>query len=199
MEQEVRFAENVILIDVAFLNEIVNNSKGFLEERIGRKLPMIDLPGWLDCLALDAGLQTGDNDIQVILVRDEACHELKCCEPAALDELDGKACRTNLGEMVFQCVSSVRIASTEQLYLDLMTLALDAKEVKRLLLVSFQPLYGDKVEEGLRSFFKDKEEKECGKAVYFTMEEPLEPVLCPWELVFYSLGHAFGIQPEELK
>lgn len=193
------FAENVILIDVAFINEIVSNSRSFLERKIGRTLPPVDLVGWLECLALDAGIQTGDNEIQIILVHDEASHTLKCCEPSELDNLDGKACRTRVGEMAFHCVTPARITNPEELFLDLMTLALDAKEVKRLLLVPFQPLYGDRVEDGLRKFFRGKEEKEWDKATYFTMEEPVEPAGFRWELVFFSLGHALGIKPDELK
>lgn len=199
MEQNVSFAENVVLIDAAFLNEIVSKSRSFLEGKIGRTLPPLDLVGWLECLALDAGIQTADNDMQIILVHGESCHTLKHCEPSELDNLDGKACRTAVGEMAFQCVTPARITNPEELFLDLMTLALDAKEVKRLLLVSFQPLYGDKVEGGLRRFFKGKEEKEWEKAVYFTLEKPVEPVGFRWELVFFSLGHALGIEPDELK
>lgn len=199
MEQKVNFAENVAVIDVAFLNEIVSNSRSFLEKKIGRTLPPLDLVGWLECLAWDAGIETMDNEMQIILVHDESCHTLRHCEPSDLDNLDGKACRTKVGEMAFHCVTPARITNPEELFLDLMTLALDAKEVKRLLLVPFQPLYGDRVEDGLRKFFRGKEEKEWDKAIYFTLEEPMEPAGFRWELVFYSLGHALGIKPDELK
>ena len=41
-------------------------------------------------------------------------------------------------------------------------------------------------------------EEERGKAVYFITEEPLSPVYCRLEPVFYSLAHAFGIKSDEL-
>jgi hypothetical protein len=54
------------------------------------------------------------------------------------------------------------------------------------------------LEEKLAGFFKDKSEEERGKAVYFITEEPLSPVYCRLEPVFYSLAHAFGIKSDEL-
>ena len=47
MEDKIKFPANVILIDVAFLNEVVNGAKNFLEGKLGRKLPDVDLPAWL--------------------------------------------------------------------------------------------------------------------------------------------------------
>ena len=57
MEDKIKFPANVILIDVAFLNEVVYGAKNFLEGKLGRKLPDVDLPAWLSYLALDAGLR----------------------------------------------------------------------------------------------------------------------------------------------
>ncbi|MCO7113555.1 hypothetical protein NIB75_16875 [Bacteroides uniformis] len=54
------------------------------------------------------------------------------------------------------------------------------------------------MEEKLAGFFKDKSEEERGKVVYFITEEPLSPVYCRLEPVFYSLAHAFGIKSDEL-
>ena len=52
MEDKIKFPANVILIDVAFLNEVVYGAKNFLEGKLGRKLPDVDLPAWLSYLAL---------------------------------------------------------------------------------------------------------------------------------------------------
>lgn len=199
MEDKVKFSENVMLIDVAFLNELVCNVKTFLSTKIGRELPDLDLPAWLSYLALDAGLRGIDNEIQVLMVHDGASANLKCCMPSDLNQLDGMACRTPLGEFSFASVSAADIVSCEQLFFDLMNLALNSSEVKRLMLVPFHSLYGYKVEEALRKFFKGKNEEECSKAIYFMMEEPLEPILCSWDFVVYSITEAFGIQSDELK
>lgn len=198
MEDCTKFSENVMLIDVAFLNEIVRNVKDVLGTRLGRELPPVDLPAWLSYLALDAGLRAGDNKMEVIWVRDRDSHVLDACEPSDLERLDRMACRTPLGEFRFSSASSSGMVSTGELYLDLMDFALDDVGVKCLVLLPFHPAYGDKVEEKLGKSFKDKPEEERSKAVYFTLKEPLRPVHCQHEPVFYSLAHAFGVNPDEL-
>ena len=198
MEDKIKFPANVILIDVAFLNEVVYGAKNFLEGKLGRKLPDVDLPAWLSYLALDAGLREQENEVEVLLVHTPAADVLKCCEPSDVNRLNHQACRTPLGEFSFSSVTSSGLVSTEELFLDLMNLALDSADVKCLMLLPFHQVYGNGVEEKLAGFFKDKNEEERGKAVYFITEEPLSPVYCRLEPVFYSLAHAFGIKSDEL-
>lgn len=199
MEDKVKFSENVLLIDAAFLNEVACNAKEFLGARLGRELPNIDLPAWLSYLALDAGLRGNDNEIQILLLHHEDVRKLECCEPSGLDDLNGKACRMPLGEFLFSCVTPAGMTSCEELYLDLMSLALDSADVKRLMLVPFHPSYGERVEEELNKYFNGKSEEECGRAVYFVMEKPMQPILSRWDFIIYSLAQAFGIKSDELK
>ena len=77
MEDKIKFPANVILIDVAFLNEVVYGAKNFLEGKLGRKLPDVDLPAWLSYLALDAGLREQENEVEVLLVHTPAADVLK--------------------------------------------------------------------------------------------------------------------------
>ena len=51
------------------------------------------------------------------------------------EPVDGKACRTALGELSFSVVSAEGLASSQNLYEDLMRLVLNDTAVKRLLLV----------------------------------------------------------------
>lgn len=158
----------------------------------------VDLPAWLSYLALDAGLREQENEVEVLLVHTPAADVLKCCEPSDVNKLNHQACRTPLGEFAFSSVTSSGLVSTEELFLDLMNLALDSADVKCLMLLPFHQVYGNGVEEKLAGFFKDKSEEERGKVVYFITEEPLSPVYCRLEPVFYSLAHAFGIKSDEL-
>jgi hypothetical protein len=176
----------------------VYGARNFLEGKLGRKLPDVDLPAWLSYLALDAGLREQENEVEVLLVHTPAADVLKCCEPSDVNKLNHQACRTPLGEFAFSSVTSSGLVSTEELFLDLMNLALDSADVKCLMLLPFHQVYGNGVEEKLAGFFKDKSEEERGKAVYFITEEPLSPVYCRLEPVFYSLAHAFGIKSDEL-
>ena len=52
MTNDVKFSKNVILIDVAFVNEVIAKSKKPMEEQLGRELPNIDLPAWLSYLEM---------------------------------------------------------------------------------------------------------------------------------------------------
>ena len=79
-----------------------------------------------------------------------------------------------------------------------MNLALDSADVKCLMLLPFHQVYGNGVEEKLAGFFKDKNEKNGAKLCTSFTEEPLNPVYCRLEPVFYSLAHAFGIKSDEL-
>ena len=149
MEDKIKFPANVILIDVAFLNEVVYGAKNFLEGKLGRKLPDVDLPAWLSYLALDAGLREQENEVEVLLVHTPAADVLKCCEPSDVNRLNHQACRTPLGEFTFSSVTSSGLVSTEELFLDLMNLALDSADVKCLMLLPFHQVYGNGVEEKL--------------------------------------------------
>lgn len=200
MDNNIKFSESVILIDVSFLNETVGDIKSYMGERLGRELPDVDLPAWLSYVALDAGLRKGDNEIQVLLVHDGGVEALPHCLPASLKELDGRACRTSVGEFAFSCVTAADITTSADLFLDLMELALDSADVKRLALVPFHRLYAGRVEEGLRKFYEEKKVKETTgcQVVYFMMAAPEKPVPCTCDSVLYSLSHVLGIQPEEL-
>ena len=88
MEDKIKFPANVILIDVAFLNEVVYGAKNFLEGKLGRKLPDVDLPAWLSYLALDAGLREQENEVEVLLVHTPAADVLKCCEPSDVNKTE---------------------------------------------------------------------------------------------------------------
>lgn len=151
------FAENVMLIDVALLNGAIDGARAALSSVLGRTLPDLDLPAWLSYLALDAGLREGENEIQVILIRDDATCSLKGCSPSELEQLRGQACRTPLGEFVFAEASPAGMTDTEDLFMDLMTLALDAKSVKSLTLLPDGNTYGNRVAERLQELLKDKE------------------------------------------
>ena len=76
-------------------------------------------------------------------------HILKCCEPSDVNKLNHQACRTPLGEFAFSSVTSSGLVSTEELFLDLMNLALDSADVKCLMLLPFHQVYGNGVEEKL--------------------------------------------------
>ena len=171
MESKVKFSENVIIVDAGFLQATVSGLRTFFENNLGRALPLLDLPSWLSYVALDAGLREGDNEIQVLLVHDEATRNLSCCTPSVLADFDGKACRTPLGEFVFANVTSAGLAKTSDLFVDLLHLAIDSNDVKRMVLV---PTMGEAVhvQHVLNELDGEKGADVLGKAWLFSMEKP---------------------------
>lgn len=199
MNEQIKFSPNVLLIDVSFINQFVAASKQMLSERLGRTLPDLDLPAWLTYLALDAGLREGDNEVQVLLVHDASTRRLQACQPADLESLNGMACRTPLGEFLFSCVTPADIATREELFLDLMTLAQDSADVQCLGLLPSHPEYGRKMEEELTKLLADKDAEACRKVLYFTLSQPSPEWKFRTDFATFSLLKAFGVKAEELK
>ena len=71
MENDMKMAETVILIDAPFLDWLITDLKKHFEQRLGRSLKNADLSDLLVYLALDAGVQPGDNRIQVFFIYEE--------------------------------------------------------------------------------------------------------------------------------
>lgn len=198
MQNEIKFAENVILLDVEFVNNVVGQLKTILEDKLKRNLPQLDLVQWLSYVCLDAGLRGDKNEIQVLLLHKTSEKALDNCYPNSISEIDGKACRDALGEFVFYAANSARIVEKEQLFIDLMTLAIDSADVKRLILLPFHPQYGKNLESKLCKLANDKGGEACKKAAYFFMQSPSEVMPCSTDSVVYSLAQVFGIRPDEL-
>lgn len=192
MSEKTAFPEHVLLLDAAFLNFVTTDLKRHFEEVLKRPLPDIDFAELVTYLALDAGIVEGKNEIQTLLVYDDESAKLANCRPSDLkEELDGVAFTNSFGEFTFAGVPSADLVAREDLYLDLLQLVLDSDSVKKVLLISFNEVYGAKVAELLNGV-KEKE------VVQFCMEEPKEAVNCRWEVLAYPLMQAFGIRGEEL-
>lgn len=67
MAEDVKFAENVILVDVAYFNDVVKDLKRYFELQLGRPLQNIYVEEWASYLALDSGVRDKENNIGVLL------------------------------------------------------------------------------------------------------------------------------------
>jgi len=178
---EIKFSENVVLLDVAFLNGWVSNVRQIMGERLGRELPRLDLVEWLTCLLLDAGVRGEGNEVQVLLLHAaDGDKKLACCVPDSLAELDGKACATPLGEFSFACV----------------TLLLNSENLKTLLLLPSAEVADEKLEDLMVQAKKDMgvgAEKNLQCTHWFRMAPPEHELPCKWCLVTYSLAYMLDI------
>lgn len=193
MAEKIKFPSNVLLIDAAFLNLVVTDLKKYFEKTLMRELQEIDLSELVTYIVLDAGMVVGDNQIQILMVYDKDSAQLSNCRPSDLSaELNGVAFKSQFGEFSFASVPCEEMVSREELYLDLLSIVLDSADVERLILVSFNEEYGDKVMERLKGV-KNKE------TIQFRMNEPEESIEgYQWEMLAYPVMQALGIRGEEL-
>ena len=193
MDEKIKFPSNVLLFDAAFLNLVVTDLKKYFEKTLMRELQEIDLSELVTYIVLDAGMVVGDNQIQILMVYDKDSAQLSNCRPSDLSaELNGVAFKSQFGEFSFASVPCEEMVSREELYLDLLSIVLDSADVERLILVSFNEEYGDKVMERLKGV-KNKE------TIQFRMNEPEESIEgYQWEMLAYPVMQALGIRGEEL-
>ncbi len=193
MKNEVKFSKTVMLVDAAFLNFVITDIKKNFERMLHHPLQDADLSELFVYLALDAGLTTGKNEVQVLLIYDEDSATLSHCHPSGVaEELNGTAFRDSaLGEFSFYSFQPEGMASLEDLYLESLTLLAGAKEVKKLVVISFNEEYGDKVS----AILNKAEGKEI---VQFRMNEPGKETDYSWEILAYPVMQALGIRGEEL-
>lgn len=102
MDEKIKLPEIVMLVDAAFLNFIVSDLKRYFENVLNRPLQEIDLSLLTTYLALDAGIEGGDNKVQLLFVYDQDSSNLAFCNPSDLKkELDGVAFSDQFGEFSF--------------------------------------------------------------------------------------------------
>lgn len=192
MSEKIELSENVMLIDVAYLNFVVVDLKRYFEGVLRRPLPEINLSELTTFLALDAGIEEGKNETQLLLVYDKESAKLQNCQPSDLkEELNGVAFSNQFGEFSFASVPSEEMVSREELYLDLLSIVSDCADVKKLIVVSHNEEYGRQVAEAL-SEVKEK------KIIQFRMDEPEGMIEYQWEMLAYPVMQALGIRGEEL-
>ena len=200
MAENVKLAENVILVDVAYFNDVVKDLKRYFELQLGRPLQNIYVEEWASYLALDSGVRDKDNNIEVLFVQDSQSNRWVHCDPSDVNkDLNGVGYTNQLGEFTFTSVSSEGLVPRANLYLDLLNIALNSADVKRLMLVPFIDDYGAKLMEVLDEYLRNADTENSKRLFLFNMDEPAHPLGCKWDLLGYSMMRALGIKAEELE
>ena len=146
MTNEIKFADTVILVDVAYVDRVAGDLSKHFGDVVGRKLPKADLPVLLECLSLDSGIPLGENAVQVLFIYDEESKKMDAFQPSDLEkELNNVAFKSQLGEFALYSFEPSDMASREELFLESLRVVVDAKEVKRVIIVPAEEEYGDKV------------------------------------------------------
>ena len=187
--KETKWEENVILVDADYVDKVAFDLIVNFERMIGRRIPKADMAQWLECVALDGGLREGEHQTQVVLLHKQS--KMENFTPGTAEELDGKAFKGRLGEILISCVKVEDLTTMDDLFVDSMQVLANAKEVKRLIVVPNAEQIYNKVREGLRH--ADEE-----KRITVLAMQPMEGGNFRQEILGYSLMAALGIKSDEL-
>lgn len=190
---ELKFAEKVILIDAAYINKVTADLSRHFSEVIGRALPKADLPIFLECVAMDAAVQPGNHTLQVLFVYEKGCAKMDAFNPGDLKkELNDVAFKSQLGEFQLNAFEPSDMADKESFFLESVKLIADAKEVKHLVVIPSETEYGDKLPE----IFDKVDGKETIHVL--GMNPPAPSKAFQWEMLGYAVLQALGIRSDEI-
>lgn len=183
---------NLVVVDVAYLNGIIGYFKHSFERMLGRALPDMDLVTLLTCVAMDAGLQAGNEGVDVVFVASPGGAALDHCSPSRIrEELDGKACASAVGEMSFMLATTEGFASAGGLCGEVALAVAGLDALRRLVMVvgdeSFDP-----------AALKQEGRKQPLEVVRFVMGEAEAHEGWRTETLAFPMLKAFGVRGEEL-
>ena len=191
--ENVRWSENVIVVDADYVDSVAFNLIVNFERMIGRRIPPADMARWVECVALDGGLRQGDHETQVVLLHAKGKRAMENFTPADYStQLDGKAFKGNLGEFVFGASPVESWVSQAEFLVDVVSLVCNQKEVKRVMVVPDVDKCYDMLRHALRHVDDDK------RVTLFAMQ-PLTGGNFRQEILGYSLMSALGIKADEIK
>ena len=193
INNELKFAEKVILIDASYINKVTADLSRHFGQVIGRELPKADLPIFLECVAMDAAIQPGENVLQVLLVYDKENTRMNAFNPGDLKkELNDVAFKSQLGEFQLNTFEPSDMADREAFFLEAVKLVADAKEVKHLVVIPSETEYGDKLPE----IFDKVDGKDSIHVL--GMNPPAPSDKFRWEMMGYAVLQALGVRSDEI-
>lgn len=191
MKTDIKFSENVILIDAGFVDKVVTDLKNHFSKSLNKELPNADMALFLECIALEAGIRTANNDIQVLFIYDD--NMLKSFTPSNLEkELNNVAFKSNLGEFSLYSYHTSDMTTVRDLYIESLKLVADSADVKRFIAIPDEINYGDKINPILKSV-DGKEDM-----IVFGMNPICGAPAVRWETMGYAVLKALGIKSDEI-
>ena len=193
MTPDINLSKNIILVDASYIDKVAFDLTVNFERMLMRRIPKADLAHWLDCVALDGGLTTGENEIQVIFIHDKTSKALDNFAPATFEtEIHGKAFKDNLGEFSMLAYPVEKnITTKEFFFLDTLTVLLDSEKVEKVMVIADMEEYGSAVRNELK---KNKD-----KSVTLFVMEPQMGTGFSQQILGYSIMSALGIRGDELR
>ena len=191
--QDIRWSENVILVDADYVDKVAFNLIVNFERMLGRRIPQADITRWIDCVALDGGIREGEHETQVILLHSAKKSQLANFNPGKFEELSEKAFKDHLGEFLINAYPVEDIVGSEQHFCDMLQLVSSQKDVKRVIVIpdSEQEHIYNKVRATLKQVDDEKH-------ITLLAMQPMANWNFRQEILGYSLLAALGISSEEI-
>lgn len=188
------FAPNVLLVDAACLDRVGGDMARHFAPVVDRELPKADLAVLLECLALDAGVPVGENEIQVVFVYDSLSARMDFCRPSDLEkELHNVAFKGRLGEFSLYGFQPSGMASREELFMETLQLLSESENARRVAVLPDERAYGGKVAEALEKWEKKD------RVTVFGMNPPVQASgKYRYEMMGYAILQSLGIRADEL-
>lgn len=192
--QDIRWSENVILVDADYVDKVAFNLIVNFERMLGRRIPQADIARWIDCIALDGGVREGDHETQVVLLHSAEKQMMENFNPGIFADLSGKAFKDNLGEFLVNAYPTEDIVSSDQQFCDMLQLVCSQKDVKRVIVIpnSEQEYIYNKVRMTLKQVDDEKR-------ITLLAMQPMPNWNFRQEILGYSLLAALGISSDEIK
>ena len=191
--QDIRWSENVILVDADYVDKVAFNLIVNFERMLGRRIPQADIARWIDCIALDGGIREGEHETQVVLLHKANKSQMENFNPGKYEELSGKAFKDHLGEFLINAYQEEDIVDSEQQFCDTLQLVNSQKDVNRIILIpnSEQEYIYNKVRATLKQVDDEKH-------ITLLAMQPMANWSFRQEILGYSLLAALGISSEEI-
>jgi len=191
---ELKFAEKVMLIDASYINKVTTDLSDHFSQVVGRKLSKADLPLFLECVAMDAGIQPGENVLQVLFVYDKQQVKMSAFNPGDLKkELNDVAFKSQLGEFQLNTFEPSGMADKASFFIESVKLIADAKEVKQLIVIPSE----DECDDRLFEIFKKVDGKES--IHLFGMNPSSQEGKFSWETMGFAILQSLGVRADEIK
>lgn len=195
INSEAQWSENIIIVDADYVDSVAFDLIVNFERMIGRRIPVADLPRWLDCVALDGGIREGEHQTQVVLIHRKDRKGMENFMPSDYEsDLNGKAFKDHLGEFMLSSLPIEEIVDETDFLMEIVQAACEQPKVKRVMIVpniEKDGLY-DRMRHVLQQVDDDK------RITVFAMQ-PLSGGNFRQEILGYSLMNALGIKSEEIK
>ena len=191
--QDIRWSENVILVDADYVDKVAFNLIVNFERMLGRRIPQADIARWIDCIALDGGIREGEHETLVVLLHNAKKSQMENFNPGKYEELSGKAFKDHLGEFLINAYQEEDIVDSEQQFCDMLQLVSSQKDVKRIIVIpnSEQEHIYNKVRATLKQVDDEKH-------ITLLAMQPMANWNFRQEILGYSLLAALGISSDEL-